>query len=66
MKPVDFKDDSFAEYNEESNEKGSKFKVVDHASISKYKNIFTKGYSPKWSEEVFFNKKIKNAVLGHM
>ena len=62
MKPVDFKDDSFAEYNEESNEKDSKFKVGDHVWISKYKNIFGKGYTPKWSEEVFVIKKIKNAV----
>ena len=30
MKPVDVKDDSFAEYNEESNEKDPKFKVGDH------------------------------------
>ena len=62
MKPVDFKDDSFAEYNEESNEKDSTFKVGDHVWISKYKNIFGKGYTPKWSEEVFVIKKIKNAV----
>ena len=30
MKPIDVGDDSFAEYNEESNEKNSKFKVNDH------------------------------------
>ena len=30
MKPVDFGDDSFDEYNEESNEKDPKFKVGDH------------------------------------
>ena len=30
MKPIDFGDDSFAEYNEESNEKDPKFKVGDH------------------------------------
>ena len=43
MKPIDVKIDSFAEYNEESNEKGPKFKVCDHVRVSKYKNIFTKG-----------------------
>ena len=53
MKPIDVGDDSFAEYNEESNEKGPKFRVVDHVRISKYKNIFAKGYAPNWSEEIF-------------
>ena len=42
MKPVDFKSDSFDEYNEESNEKDPKFKIGDHVRISKYKNIFGK------------------------
>ena len=46
MKPIDVKNDSFAEYNEESNEKDPKFKVNDHVRISKYKNIFAKGYAP--------------------
>ena len=30
--------------------------------ISKYKNIFAKGYTPNWSEEVFVVSKIKNTV----
>ena len=30
--------------------------------ISKYKNIFAKGYMPNWSEEVFIIKKVKNTV----
>ena len=34
MKPIDVKSDSFAEYNEESNEKDSKFKAGDHVRIS--------------------------------
>ena len=37
MKPVDVGDDSFAEYNEKSNEKDPKFKVDDHVRISKLK-----------------------------
>ena len=40
MKPIDVTDDSFAEYNEESNKKNPKFKVGDHVRISKYKNSF--------------------------
>ena len=30
--------------------------------ISKYKNIFAKGYMANWSEEVYSIKKVKNAV----
>ena len=52
MNPVDVGDDSFAEYNEKSNEKDPKFKVGDHVRISKYKNIFAKGYTPNWSEKI--------------
>ena len=33
MKPIDVKSDSFAEYNEESNEKDPKFKAGDHVRI---------------------------------
>ena len=46
MKPADAESNSFAEYNEESNEKDPKFKVGDRVRISKYKNIFAKGYAP--------------------
>ena len=62
MKPIDVGDDSFAEYNEESNEKDPKFKVGDHVRISKLKNVFPKRYTPNWSEEIFIIKKIKNTV----
>ena len=30
--------------------------------ISKYKNIFAKGHTSNWSEEIFVIKKIKNAA----
>ena len=63
MKSVDVKNGSFAEYNEEFIEKDPKFKVNDHVRISKYKNIFPKGYTPNWSEEAFVVKKAKNTVL---
>ena len=51
-----------SEYNEESNKKDPKFKIGDHVRISKYKNIFAKGYAPNWSEEVFIVSKINNTV----
>ena len=62
MKPIDVGDDSFAEYNEKSNEKDPKFKVGDHVRISKYKNIFAKGYTPNWGEEIFVVRKMQNTV----
>ena len=57
MKPIDVKNDSFAEYNEESNEKDPKFEADDHIRISKCKNIFAKEHPPNLSEEIFVVKK---------
>ena len=62
MKPIDVGDNSFAEYNEENNEKDPKFKIGDHVRISKKKIFFAKAYTPNWSEEIFIIKKIKNTV----
>ena len=63
MKRIEVTNNSYVEYNEGSNNKNPKFKVGDHVRISKYKNIFAKGYNPNCSEEVFIIDKIKNAVL---
>ena len=62
VNPVDVTFDPYAEYKEDSNEKDSKCKVGNHVRISKYKNIFAKGYTQNWSEEVFVVSKIKNTV----
>ena len=67
MKPIEVTDDSYAEYNKiakkkKKKKKNPKFKVGDNVRISKYKNIFPKGYTPNWSEEVFVINKIKNRV----
>ena len=62
MKPIDVTDGSYAEYNEDSYKKDPKFKVDDHVRISKYKNIFAKGYAPNWLEEASVVSKIKNTV----
>ena len=59
IKPTDVTDDSYAECNEDFHKKD---KVEDNVRISKYKNIFAKGYTPNWSEEVFIVSKIKNTV----
>ena len=62
MKPIDVKDNTYININKEVNDKDPKFKVGDHVRISKYKNIFAKGYTPNWSEEMFMIKRIKNTV----
>ena len=62
MKPIDVTPDSYAEYNEDSNEKDPKFKVGDRVRISKYENNFAKRYTQNWSEEVFVVSKIKSTV----
>ena len=46
MKPMDVKDNNKRVYIDEHNEKDSRFKVDDRVRISKFKNIFAKGYSP--------------------
>ena len=62
MRPIDVKDNTHIDFGKEVNDNDPKFKVGDHVRISKYKNIFAKGYSPNWSEEDFVIKKIKNTV----
>ena len=48
MKLTDATSDFYAEYNEDSNLTKPKFKVSDDVRISKYKNIFPKGYTQNW------------------
>ena len=62
MKSKDVTDIKYVEYSEETNKKDPKFKVGENIKISKYKNIFAKGYTPNRSEEVFIINKIQNTV----
>ena len=62
VNPIDVKDNTYINTDKEINYKDPKFKVGDYVRISKYKNIFAKGYMPNWSEEVFVINKIKNTV----
>ena len=62
MKPVNVEHNTCIDFKKEVNDKDPEFKVGDHVRISKYKNIFAKGYTPNWSEEVFVVSKIKNTV----
>ena len=61
IKLVDVKDNTYVDSKKEI-DKDPKFKVGHHVRISKCKNIFAKGYTPNWSEEVFIVSKIKNTV----
>ena len=63
MKPIDVTSDSYAECIKDSDKTKPKFKVADRVKISMYKNIFDKGYTQNWSEEVFVVSKIKDTVL---
>ena len=60
MKPIEVTNDSYVKYNESPTKKYPKFKVRDNFSISEYKNIFAKGHTSNWSEEVFVTSEIKN------
>ena len=48
MRPVDVKDNAYIDFKKEINNNNPKFKVGDHVRVSKYKNIFAKGYMPNW------------------
>ena len=61
MKPIDVKENKRV-YTDEHNEKDSRFKVDDRVRISKFKNIFAKGYTPNWSKEIFIVDKINDTV----
>ena len=49
-------------YIDEHNEKSSRYNVGDRVRISKFKNIFAKGYTPNWSREIFIVNKINDTV----
>ena len=62
MKPKDVKNDNNRVYIDEHNKKSTRFNVGDRVRISKFKNIFAKGYTPNWSKEIFIVNKIKDTV----
>ena len=72
MKPIDVRDTTKSSslernnnkrvYIDKHNEKRSRFKVGDRVRISKFKNIFAKGYTPNWSKEIFIVDKINDTV----
>ena len=58
MKPIDVKDNTYINIDNEVYENDPKFKVGDHVRTLKNKSIFAKGYTPNWCEEIFVIKEI--------
>ena len=63
MKAIDVGDYNKRAYVDEHNEKDSRFKLGDRVRISKFKNIFAKGYTRNWSKEIFIVYKINDTVV---
>ena len=53
MKSVDVESNAYIDSSKEINNKDPKFKLGGIVRVSKYKNLFAKGYVPNWSQEVF-------------
>ena len=62
MKPKNVKDGNKTIYIDENNKKDSRFKIGERVRISKFKNIFAKGYTPNWSREIFIVNKVNDIV----
>ena len=62
IKPKDVKDDNNRIYIDEHNKRSARYNVGDSVRISKFKNIFAKGYTPNWSREIFIINKINDTV----
>ena len=62
MKPIDVGDNNKRVYIDEYNEKDSRFKVRIRIRISKFENIFAKGYTINWSTEIFIVDKVNDTV----
>ena len=62
-KSIVVKPTKYVESSREVNSKDIKFEIVGIVGISKYRNIFAKGYVPNWSEKRFVITQVKNTVL---
>ena len=61
MKPMDVKNNKRV-YIYEHNEEHNRFNGGDRVRISRYKNIFAKGYASNWSSEIFIVDEINDTV----
>ena len=58
----DVTNNDYEGYVYEFDEKKLLLKVGDKVRISKYKDIFAKGYTPNWTKEVFIVRNIKGTM----
>ena len=65
-KPLVVTSSTYIDFEVKNNDKGFKFEAVNHIKISKHKNIFVKGCTGNWLEEMFLIKEIKILCHGHM
>ena len=66
MKTADVNSSTYIDSSKGNNNKIPRFKIDDIVRISKYKNIFAKGYIPNWSEEVFVVEEVKQLYRGYV
>ena len=62
MKRVDVKPNTYIDSSKKIHNKDPKFEIGGNVRVSKYKDIFAKGYTPNWCEEVFVINKVKNTM----
>ena len=62
MKPKDVKNDNDRVYIDEHDKKSARYNIGNGVRISKFKNIFAKGYTPNWSREILIINKINDTV----
>ena len=60
IKLLGVKSSTYIDFDKKNNKENTKFNVGDHVRISKYKNIFAKGYVLNWSDDIFVITKVKN------
>ena len=60
MKSFDVKSSTYIDFDKENSKVDPKLEIVDHVRISKYENIFAKGYDPNWSEKFLWLKRLKS------
>ena len=53
MMPVNVNSSTYINFGKGNNKKDPKFKAGDHVKISRYRNIFAKGYTSNCTEEFF-------------
>ena len=65
MRPIDFRGDSYAEYNENLNKKNPEFKAGDHVRFQNIKTSLLKDILQSGQRKFLLSAKLKIQFLGH-